>query len=157
MTDVDGKRVPGFALTLHSQGATGQSVPVVSDHQGFFSVKGLPEGKVVLKTNSYPVFETQGIRSSYEAEEPVRVVLDMGQHALHGRVTNSFGDPVPAPEVFLGWHYSENGLQNFSARKTTADQNGNFAFTGLGAGAHTVIPPFLTVFKSRSQATMASF
>ena len=138
MTDADGNRISGFALTLHSQTAAGQSVQVVGDKQGFFAVEGFPEGEAVLKTNSYPVFETQGIRASYDTEEPVSVVLDIGPHALQGRVTNIFGDTVAAPDITLGWQHSENGVQNYSARKTTADQNGNFAFTGLGSGMHTL-------------------
>ena len=138
MTDVDGNPIPGFALTLQSKVATGQSVQVVGDHQGFFTVEEFPEGSAVLKTNSYPIFEIQGIRVSSEAEEPVVVVLDMGPHALFGRVTTVFGDTVAAAEVSLGWEHSENGVQNYSARKTTADQNGNFAFTGLGSGVHTL-------------------
>lgn len=138
MTNVDGQPIPGFALTLSSKVAAGQSVQVVGDHQGFFMVEGFPEGSVMLKTNSYPFFEVQGIQASYEAEDPVLVVLDIGQEALFGQVTNGFGDAVAAPEVSLGWQHSDNGVQNYSGRKTTADQNGNFAFTGLGSGVHTL-------------------
>ena len=138
MTNVDGQPIPGFALTLSSKVAAGQSVQVVGDHQGFFAVEGFPEGGVMLKTNSYPFFEVQGIQASQETEEPVLVVLDMGREAVFGKVTNVFGDTVAAPEVSLGWQHSENGVQNYSGRKTTADQNGNFAFTGLGSGVHTL-------------------
>ena len=138
MTDVDGNRVPGFAMTLHSRAVTGQSLQVVSDYTGFFMVENFPEGDAVLKTNSYPIFETQGISSSDEAEDPVQVILDIGPHAIQGKVTNVFGDAIAASEVSLGWQHSANGVQNYSARKTTADQNGNFAFTGLGPGLHTL-------------------
>jgi hypothetical protein len=79
---------------------------VTGDHQGFFEVKNFPEGSVVLKTNSYPVFEVQGIRVSEEPDEPVSVGLDTGPHALFGRVTNLFGKTVSAPEVSLGWQHS---------------------------------------------------
>jgi hypothetical protein len=101
-------------------------------------VEGFPEGGAILKTNSYPFFEVQGIQASPETEEPVMVVLDIGQQALFGQVTNGFGDAVTAPEVTLGWQFSESGVQNYSVRKTVADQNGNFAFTGLGSGVHTL-------------------
>ena len=138
MTDAGGRPIPGFALTLSSKAAAGQSVQVVGDHQGFFMVEGFPEGGVVLKTNSYPVFETQGISASHEVDEPVSVVLDMGPHAIHGRVTNIFGDTLAAPEVSLGWQLNVNGARNYSARKTIADLNGNFVFTGLGSGVHTL-------------------
>jgi hypothetical protein len=135
---VDGKPIPGFALTLKSNVVVGRSVQVVSDNVGFFTVERFPEGSAVLKSHSYPIFTTQGIRVSSKAEEPVEVVLDMGPHALFGRVTTIFGDTVAGAEVSLGWKHSENGVQNYSDRKTTADQNGIFVFTGLGAGEHTI-------------------
>lgn len=138
MTNVDGQPIPGFAMTLSSKVAAGQSVQVVGDYQGFFMVEGFPEGGAILKTNSYPFFEVQGIQASPETEEPVMVVLDMGQQTLFGQVTNGFGDAVTAPEVTLGWQFSQSGVQNYSVRKTVADQNGNFAFTGLGSGVHTL-------------------
>ena len=138
MTAVDGKPIPGFALTLKSNVVVGRSVQVVSDNVGFFTVEKFPEGSAVLKSHSYPIFTTQGIRVSSEAEEPVEVVLDMGPHALFGRVTTVFGDNVAGAEVSLGWKHSENGVQNYSDRKTTADQNGIFMFTGLGSGEHTI-------------------
>ncbi len=138
MSDMDGNPIPGFAMTLRSATAAGHSIRVVSDHEGFFEVAGFPEGDVVLKTNSYPVFEIKGIRASNKAEEAVPVILDMGEEALFGRVTNGFGEAVAAPDVSLGWQHTEHGVQNYSARKTTADRNGNFVFTGLGSGVHTL-------------------
>ena len=138
MTDVDGKRIPGVALTLQSKVSAGASVQVVGDNTGFFTVDGFPEGNAVLKTNSFPIFEIYGIRASYEAEEPIFVVLDIGRNALQGRVTNVFGEPLAALGINLGWKHVENGVQNTSARKTSADQSGNFAFTGLGSGVHTL-------------------
>lgn len=138
ITAVDGVPVPGIALTLKSSVVAGRSVQVVSDSVGFFSVEQFPEGGAVLKSHSYPIFTTQGFRVSSEPEEPVEVVLDVGPHALFGRVTTVSGETVPGVEVFLGWKLSANGVQNYSDRKTTADQNGIFVFTGLGSGEHTV-------------------
>jgi len=138
ITAVDGRPIPGMALTLKSNVAVGKSVQVVGDNVGFFTVEKFPEGSAVLKSHSYPIFTTQGIRVSSEPEEPVEVVLDMGPHALFGRVTTISGDTVGGAEVFLGWKHNANGVQNYSDRKTTADQNGNFVFTGLGSGEHTI-------------------
>ena len=135
---MDGNPIPGFAMILHSKLSTGHSVQVVGDHQGFFAVEEFPEGSAMLKTKSFPIFETKGIRVFSVPEEPVSVVLDMGSHALLGQVTNSFGNTVAAVNLTLGWEFGENGLKNYSARQTTADINGNFAFAGLGTGAHTL-------------------
>ncbi len=138
MIDLDGNPIPGFSLTLRSAMATAQSVSVVGDQQGFFSVEGFPVGNALFRTNSYPVLTVQGIHVSPEPEEPITVILDTGLHVLQGRVVNLFGEPVAASSITLGWGISYNGLQNSSTRKTTADQNGNFVFTGLGPGLHAM-------------------
>jgi hypothetical protein len=138
ITAVNGKPIPGFALTLKSNVAVGRSVQVVSDYVGFFTVERFPEGSAVLKSHSYPIFTTQGIRVSSEPEEPVEVVIDMGSHAIFGGVTTFSGDNVAGADVSLYWRHSQNGVQNYSDRKTTADQNGDFVFTGLGSGVHTL-------------------
>jgi len=138
ITAVDGMPVPGFALTLKSSVVAGRSTQVVSDSVGFFSVEQFPEGNAVLKSHSYPIFTTQGFRVSSEPEKPVEVVLDVGPHALFGRVTTVTGETLGGVEVNLGWKFSANGVQNYSDRKTTADQNGIFVFTGLGSGEHTI-------------------
>ena len=71
-------------------------------------------------------------------EEPVPLTLDLGQHDLYGWVTDGRGNPIPASKVTLSWWYNERGVRNFSSRDTTADEEGYFAFTGLGPGEHTL-------------------
>ena len=110
----------------------------MGDQQGFFSVEGFPVGGALFRTNSYPVLTVQGIRVSAEPEEPVTVILDTGRHVLQGRVIDGFGEPVAAASITLGWAFRDNGLRSSSTRQTTADQNGNFVFTGLGPGLHTM-------------------
>ena len=46
------------------------------------------------------------------------------------------GEPVAADSVKLTWTHSKTGVQSSSSRQTTADQNGDFVFTGLGPGLH---------------------
>lgn len=138
MVDTEGRPVSGFAMTLKSKEVTGRAVEVVSDHTGFFFVEDFPEGSAVLKTNSYPVFEVQGLLLSHEVEEPVLVVLDIGNYSIEGQVTNAFGDVLAASDVSLGWQQGNSFVTNYSARKTITDQNGNFRFNGLGLGEHTL-------------------
>jgi len=137
MIDLNANPIPGFALNLHSRVVAGKSVRVVGDQQGFFSVHDFPVGDAVFSTNSYPVFSVQGIRVSPVPEEPIIVILDTGPHVLQGRVIDSLGEPVVAASVILTWTFSENNVQSSSSsRKTAADQNGKFVFTGLGPGLH---------------------
>lgn len=136
MADLAGNPVRGFALNLHSRAVAGRSIRVVGDQQGFFSVQDFPVGEAVFSTNSYPVFSVQGILVSPEPEDPITVILDTGPHLLQGRVVDRLGEPVAAENVVLTWTHSKTGVQSSSSRKTTADQNGNFIFTGLGPGLH---------------------
>ncbi len=138
MIDLDGQPVPGFSLTLRSTMATAQSVSVVSDQQGFFSVEGFPVGGALFRTNSYPVLTVRGIHVSPEPEEPVTVILDTGRYVLQGRVIDGFGEPVAESSITLGWAFRDNGLRSSSTRKTTTDHNGNFFFTGLGPDLHAL-------------------
>ena len=138
MIDLDGNPVPGFFLTLHSMIASGQSVSVTGDQQGFFSVENFPVGGAQFRTNSYPVLTVKGMHVSPEPEEPVTVVLDTGRNVLQGQVINRYSEPVAASNITLIWEFRLNGLLNSSIRKTTTDQNGSFVFTGLGPGLHTM-------------------
>ncbi len=138
MIDLDGHPVPGFSLTLRSTIAATHSVNVVSDQQGFFSVEDFPAGGALFRTNSDPVLMVQGIRVSPEPAESVTVVLDTGRHVLQGWVLDRFDAPVAASSITLDWAVRENGLRNSSTRKTLTDQNGNFVFTGLGPGLHSM-------------------
>lgn len=78
------------------------------------------------------------MRVSPEPEEPVTVVLDTGLNVLQGQVINMFSEPVAASSITLMWDFRLNGLLSSSIRKATTDQNGNFVFTGLGPGLHTM-------------------
>jgi hypothetical protein len=138
MIDPDGQPVPGFPITLHSTIATGQSVGVTGDQQGFFRIENFPVGGALLRTNSYPVLTVRGVRVSSEPEEPVTLVLDTGSHFIRGRVVNLFGEPVAASNITLNWEFRFNRLLNSSTRNTMADSNGDFLFTGLGPGPHTM-------------------
>jgi len=138
MIDLDGNPIPGFSLTLHSTVATGQSVSVVSDQQGFFSVAGFLVGGAMLRTNSYPVLMVRGLRVSPEPEEPVTVILDTGRHVLQGRVIDGFGEPVAGSSITLDWAFRDNSLRSSSTRITTTDPNGNFFFTSLGPDLHAM-------------------
>ena len=138
MIDLDGNPLPGFSLTLHSIAATGQSVSVVSDQQGLFAVEDFPIGGAMFRSNSYPVLTVQGIRVSPEPGEPITVILDTGIYVLQGWVINGLGESVAAAGITLDWEFRDNGILNSSNRKTTSGQDGNFVFTGLGPGLHTM-------------------
>ena len=136
MIDLEGNMVRGFSLTLHSVIATGQSVNVSSDQQGFFLVEDFPVGEALFRSGSYPVLMVQGLNVSPEPEQPIAVVLDTGRHVLQGWVMDGYGEPVAAASIKLDWSFRDQGLRSSSTRVTSSDRNGYFVFTELGFGAH---------------------
>jgi len=138
MVDLDGRPIPGFALTLRSNTATARSVRVVGDQEGFFSVEDFPVGDALFLTHSYPELRVQGIHVSNGSMEPVTVILDTGQYVQRGRIIDGFGVPVSQSGITLDWAFTDKGLRSSSKRKITTDQDGQFLFTGLGPDLHTM-------------------
>jgi hypothetical protein len=137
MTSPEGSPLPGFSLWLRDA-AGGHSRLVTSDGAGYFSVEDLPEGEVSLATGSSPRLSVSGIRLSAGAEERVRLPLDWGNHAIQGWVVDSHDEPVPASEVSVLWSLEEGGVRSRSIRRIVTGGSGEFLFTNLGSGLHTI-------------------
>ena len=138
MIDTQGNQVSDYSLTVHHEQSIQQSLLVTSDHDGYFVVEEIPEGPVRLGRESSPRFTISGIGASSKAQEPVLVVLDLGQNRIQGLVTNRRGDPVVTPEVVLTWRHKENAVQSASSRSTNTGANGSFEFAGIGVGQHSL-------------------
>jgi protocatechuate 3,4-dioxygenase beta subunit len=138
MFNLDGDPIPHFTLWLRSAMAAGQSVQLTSDARGYYAVHDVPLGALILETRSFPIFRITGVHSSTDDEQSVDVVLDRGDHAILGRVMDSYGSPVSGAEISLHWHQARNGVDSRSTRRTVAEMDGYFALTQLGAGWHTL-------------------
>lgn len=138
MVDVDGNPIPHFTLLLQSQDARRKTFQVTGDDQGAFFVENVPEGELVFETRSMPQFIVRGLYLGQSTEEYVQVVLDWGPYELKGLVVDSDDNPVSVPDISLSWTHDDNGLRSDSSRKTAADTDGHFLFTGLGPGRHTL-------------------
>jgi hypothetical protein len=147
MVDVEGHPIPDFTLWLRSGSSVRQWMPVKGDTKGNFSVEDVPSGQLVLRTLSVPNFNILGPRLSPGGEKEVDVVLDRGRHEFYGRVENIYGDPVTTADVFLYWAHQQNEVKSHSTRRASADASGNFKFSGIGPGSHTLsvsAPGFIT-------------
>lgn len=45
---------------------------------------------------------------------------------------------MAARTITLAWWHNEEGVRSFSSRQTPANGNGDFVFTGIGSGLHTL-------------------
>jgi len=139
LLDQDGRPVPNFTLTLRSQAASGQRLPLTSDDDGDFVVEHVPGGELVIESRTMPYYNLSGLQLSGDRQEHhVNLVVNRGQHKLLGQVVNSDGRPVATPKISITSTQVVNGIRSRSSSNTSADARGYFLFTDLGAGPHTV-------------------
>ena len=137
--DQRGKPIPNLTLTLRSNAASGQKLAVTSDARGKFEVENVPEGELVFESRTMPYYKVSGLNLAGDnTEHHVDLVVNRGQHKLLGKVVNSDGRPVASPRIFITSSQVVNGLHSRSSSTTSADADGRFLFTDLGAGQHTV-------------------
>jgi len=146
MTDVRGKPVPNFTLTLRSTIAARRSQEVTSEDNGEYEAYDVPVGSLVFQSDTSPFYRITALKRSVEEEE-VPIVLDWGPYEVRGRVLDEMGVPLLAPEVYLTWSHTQAGVRSTAIRRTASDAEGYFRFQGLGSGPHQVtvsIPGYRT-------------
>jgi hypothetical protein len=138
MVDVYGNPVPNFTLLLQTKETSYYNTHVVGDAVGAFVVENAPAGELRLRTESSPYHRIEGIRPVAGGEDYVLIVLDTGRGEIRGRVLDDKNYPVAVPNISLTWSYVQNGVRSTSRRTTTADAQGDFRFSQLGPGGHTL-------------------
>jgi len=138
MVDPEGRPLAGFTLWLRSAFGGATSLAVSGDEQGRFAVSDLSEGPVALETRAAPQLSITGISLTAGSPRDVVLVLDVGAYVLEGYLLTDRGGPVGGARVSLQWWRPDGGLNSRSFRETVSDARGYFAFTQLGAGAHTL-------------------
>jgi carboxypeptidase family protein len=138
MVDAEGNPIPRFSLWLTSTNARAQALPVSSDDTGSFVVDQAPVGVLTFATRSVPALQVSGITMNAGDQQEVSLVLDWGDLALDGRVTDDRGGPVGRVQVLLSWSEQAGGMSNSSMRTTLTGNDGEFHFTQLGPGPHRI-------------------
>ena len=117
--------------------AAGQVIEVRGDDQGHFRINNAPRDSLLFETWSFPQFRITNVRAP-ENYDLLPLILDWGNHELHGQVQNNLGEPVSSSQIHLTWSHTYNGIRSVSTRKTVADAAGNFRFSRVGPGQHTL-------------------
>lgn len=137
--DQDGKPVPNLTLTLRSKAASAQKLPLTSNAYGEFKIENVPEGELVFESQTTPYYSVTGVNiSGNDKDHEVDLVVHRGQHKLLGKVVDSDGRPITAPQIFVSSAQVVNGINTRLSSSTSTDADGRFVFTDLGAGQHTV-------------------
>ncbi len=134
-----GDPVSGLTLALISDQARNQRLTVTSGAAGDFVLNDVPSGKLSFQSTSTPQFKVSGIALDNGESEHVLLTLDLGEHEMRGVIVDEHDYAVPVRDVFLTWIHTENGVRSWSSRKTSADAAGEFSFSGLGPGMHTLL------------------
>ena len=136
MVDVLGNRVTNVNLWVRSSMARRKSLRVVGGHTGYFEVDRVPAGDLIFETRSAPRFTLRRVQFPDNADDEIRMVLDLGDSEIAGIVTNLEELPLAGSEVALSWTHRADGIQSSSYRHTLADDTGRFVFTQVGQGPH---------------------
>jgi hypothetical protein len=148
LVNSNGEPVPDFDLMLRNTGSTKANTVVTSDAYGNFEVPMVPAGDLVVASQSAPSILVQGLHLKAGDKIHLPLVLDWGEHEIHGSVVDTRGNPVPASQIVLQWSYQSDGVTTRATRRTAADTQGHFAFSNLGPGPHSLqvaAPGFPTV------------
>jgi protocatechuate 3,4-dioxygenase beta subunit len=138
LVNPNGVPVPDFELVLRNTGSQRPNALVSTDRHGNFEVRAAPAGDLVVASQSTPSILVRGLRLDPGDRLHVPLVLDWGDHQLHGIVLDTFGNPVPASRIVLQWSREADGVTTSATRRTAADAHGHFSFSRLGPGPHSL-------------------
>jgi len=148
LVNLNGEPVPDFDLVLRNTGSRKPNALVTSDTFGNFRIPAAPAGEFVVASQSTPSMLVQGLHLNPGGKLYVPLVLDWGEHEIHGMVVDTQGNPVPASRIVLQWSHQAGGITTKATRRTASDSQGYFAFSTLGPGPHSLridAPGFSTV------------
>ena len=159
MVDLYGNPISNFSLVLQRKQTSYYNARVVGDSVGAFRVENAPAGELRFKTRSNPYHRIDGIRLEAGDEHDVQIVLDAGYDEIRGQVEDDRLNPVAVPNISLTWAHTQDGVRSTSRRTTAADEQGDFRFTQLGPGPHTLsinVPGFKPVRLNHDVAEQGS-
>ena len=133
-----GAPIADFDLVLRSADAQERNTIVSTDSLGNFEVPAAPAGELVISSLSTPTVLVKGLHLEPGERISLPLVLDWGDHSIRGIVVDSKGNPVPASRVILNWSRQDERVNTQATRRTATDSLGQFAFSNLGPGPHSL-------------------
>jgi hypothetical protein len=138
LVNLNGVPIADFDLSLRNSGSRKPNVVFRTDKSGNFEVSAVPAGEFVVASQSMPSMLVQGLKLQPGDKLHLPLVLDWGEHQIHGIVIDSRGVPVPASRIVLQWSHQAEGIMTLATRRTASDTQGNFVFSKLGPGPHSL-------------------
>jgi hypothetical protein len=138
LVNVSGEPVPDFQLVLRNTGSQNPNALVASDASGNFEVPTAPAGEFVIASQASPSILVQGLHLAPGEKLNLPLVIDWGAHELRGIVVDAQNNPIPASRVVLEWSHESAGISTRATRRTATDTQGQFAFSQLGPGPHSL-------------------
>jgi hypothetical protein len=138
LVNVNGEPVPDFELVLRNVDSRKANTLVSTDEFGNFAIPEVPAGELVVASQSTPAILVQGLQLRAGDRLHLPLVLDWGKHEIRGTVVDASGSPVAASRIVLQWSHSADGISMQATRRTAADLQGQFAFSNLGPGPHSL-------------------
>lgn len=138
LVNANGVPVTEFELLLRNTGSRRPHTLVSTDEFGNFEIPAAPAGELVVASQSTPSILVQGLYLQPGDSLHLPLVLDWGEHEIRGVVVDARGNPVPASRVLLQWTHEARGITASSTRRTASDTQGQFAFSNLGPGPHSL-------------------
>jgi hypothetical protein len=138
LVNVHGEPVPEFDLVLRNTASRRPNTIVTTNEFGSFEVPAVPAGELVVASQSTPSILVQGLQLAAGESLHLPLVLDWGEHEIRGIVVDSRGNPVPASRILLQWSHRAGGITTRATRRTASDTQGQFAFSNLGPGPHSL-------------------
>jgi hypothetical protein len=148
LVNLNGAPVPDFDLVLRNTASRKPNALVSTDKHGNFKIAAAPAGDLVVASQSTPSIMVQGLHLNPGDKIHLPLVLDWGEHQIRGIVVDAHDNPVAASRIILKWSHEVDGITTKATRRTAADTQGQFAFSNLGPGPHSLqidAPGFSTV------------
>jgi hypothetical protein len=139
IVDPYGRPVAGIELFIRAVEVDIWSANAKTDANGSFSVAEFPKGKFQLAINGQQLLRATGFKFDPDVAEPVKLTIDLGPYHLRGRIYDASGQTFDGAQVFLNWALQYNGVRIRSTRQVSANDRGEFRFTGLGPGDHELV------------------
>lgn len=114
-----------------------------SSGDGAFVIEDLPRGQIQLVASAGPLSAMGIVGTERPQARPYTLRLNTA-HSVRGKLVDAEGEPVAGRRVEIAriarmTRSPHPGLQMAPGRETATDEEGRFAFGGVGAGEHRVL------------------
>ena len=137
--DYSGRPISNGLFLIRNLNSKSNITKLTTDEYGAYQVHGVPAGPIEIKSTSEPFYVFKDINlNGNDFSLYKELVLDKGEERLFGEIKDEDGKPVSAQQIYLTTEKTINGVRSQSSRTTSANIDGKFIFTDLGANNYTI-------------------